>query len=298
MADKTQKPMGVKMNNQLTKWTLAVVVALALLSIGASRKPKNLLTNGTFERWSKETQEPKGWHTRITSVIPIPEYTDPANKKGRTGVTHFKCGCGYMWGTVRPWTNLICPECGQMNHGLEDSAAMYDLNYESVEPIRGKSGKAAGIEMSAPVGNNQGVRIISMLVKAERGAGYKISFDARSGGPHLRVFVEGFQLKPKDKKAREWVKTLDPKSNPMKLTARLKRRFRHQVNAGTPRDWKHFSSTFAPQKRYQFDYMFVTLYAYLPGEAAYDNVVLRKLSSRELKDHHRDRGRIKDKRLR
>lgn len=298
MADKAQKPVGVNMNNHMTKWTVAVVVTLSVFSIGASRKPKNLLSNGRFERWSDKTGEPEGWHTRITSLIPIPEYRDPANKKGRTGVTRFKCGCGYMWGTVRPWTNLVCPQCDQMNHGLEDSAAFYDRNYESVEPVRGKSGKAAGIKMSESVGNNQGVRVISKLVKADRGAGYKISFDARSSGAHLRVFVEGFELKSKDEKAREWVKTLDAKSNPMKLQTRLKRRFRHQVNAGKPGGWKHFSSTFAAQKRYQFDYMFVTLYAYLPGEAAYDNVVLRKLTSSELKAHHRERGKPRDKRLR
>ena len=290
--------MGVNMTNHLAKWTVAVVVALAVLSIGASREPKNLLTNGSFERWSAQTGEPDGWHTRITSIIPIPEYSDPANKESRTGVVHYKCGCGYLWGTVRPWTNLVCPDCGQMNHGLEDSAAFYDRNYESVEPVRGRSGKAAGMEMSESVGNNQGVRIISKLVKAERGAGYKISFDARSGGAHLRVFVEGFELKPKDQDAREWVATLDPQSNPLKLTTRLKRRFRHQVNVEKPGDWQHFSSTFAPQERYQFDYMFVTLYAYLPGEAAYDNVVLRKLSARELEAHHRARGRVRDKRLR
>ena len=290
--------MGMNMNNHMTKWTVAVVVTLSVFSIAASRKPKNLLSNGQFERWSDKTGEPEGWHTRITSLIPIPEYRDPANKKGRTGVTRFKCGCGYMWGTVRPWTNLVCPQCGQMNHGLEDSAANYDLNYESVEPVSGKSGKGAGITMSEPVGNNQGVRVISELVKAERGAGYKLSFDAKSQGPLMRVFVEGFKLMPKDTEAREWAKTLDAKSNPLKLTARLKRCFRAQVNAKTPGQWTRFNKTFAPQKRYQFDYMFVTLYAYLPGEAAYDNVVLRKLTASELKAHRGKRGRPKDKRLR
>jgi len=288
----------MNMNNHLTKWTVVVVVVLSVFSTAASRKPKNLLSNGKFDRWSERTGEPEDWHTRITSVIPIPEYADPANKKGRTGVTRFKCGCGYMWGTVRPWTNLVCPQCRQMNHGLEDSAAIYDRNYESVEPVRGKSGKAAGMKLSTPVGNNQGVRVISKLVKAERGAGYKISFDAKSSGSHLRVFVEGFELKSKDRNAREWVKTLDVKSNPWTFTTRLKRRYRHQVNVGKPGKWQHFSSTFAAQKRYQYDYMFVTLYAYLPGEAAYDNVVLRKLTSGELKAHYKERGRPRDKRLR
>jgi hypothetical protein len=291
------------MNLSQPKWrTLLLIVLASATLLAASRKRSsktaNLLTNGRFEKWDEETGEPEGWHTRITSVIPIPEYRDPENKKGRTGVVNFKCGCGTMWGTVRPWTNLVCSNCGQMNHGLEDSASLYDLNFESVEAVDGKSGKGAGIKMTAPVGNNQGVRIISKLIKAKRGAGYKISFDAKSKGAHLRVFVEGFQLQPKDKKAAEWVKTLDAESNPLKFTHRLKRRFRKHINVNFPSDWKHFSATFAAQKRYAFDYMFVTLYAYLPGEASYDNVVLRKLTASELKEHYQRRGRPKDKRLR
>ena len=286
------------MTYRQTKWLTLLVIAVAGASLAASRKPQDLLTNGTFERWDEETGEPLGWHTRITSIVPIPEYRDPENKKGRTGVYHFKCGCGYMWGTVRPWTNLVCPQCKQMNHGLEDSASNYDLNYESVVATDGKSGKGAGLKMSAPVGNNQGARIISKLVKAERGAGYKLSFDAKTQGPNLKVFVEGFQLQPKDKKAREWVKTLEPESNPQKFTARLKRVYRHTVHARAGGDWQHFSSTHAAPERHACDYMFVTLYAYLPGEASYDNVVLRKLTAKELKAHYREHGRPKSRRLR
>ena len=87
-------------------------------------------------------------------------------------------------------------------------------------------------------------------------------------------------------------------SNPLKFNARLKRVYRHTVHVRSPGDWTHFSSTFTAPKRNQFDYMFVTLYAYLPGEAAYDNVVLRKLTAKELKAHYRKHGRPKDKRLR
>lgn len=262
-----------------------------------AKKKRNLLSYGRFEKWNDDN-EPRGWHTHLTSIIPVPEYSDPENKKGRTGVVNFVCGCGYDWGAVRPWTNLVCPKCKHMNTGLEDSGAHYLDNHKYVSFTQGKQGKGVGIKMPDAVGNVQGVRVISELVEAERGAGYKISFDAKTKGPHLRVFVECFREIPGDKKARQWVASLPQTSNPMKLTKRLKRVYRKQINCNKPAEWTHFAETFAPPKRSQFDYMFVTLYAYLPGEAAYDNVVLCKLTRSELKLHKLENPGPKDKRLR
>jgi len=260
---------------------------------------KNLLTNGNFEKWSEETGEPVGWHSRITSIIPVPEYADPEHKKGRTGKIHFKCGCRYEWGTVRPWVSLVCPQCKQINHGCEDSAALYDKNYESVVPVPGRAGKGVGMKITKAVGDVQGVRVISDLIKAERGAGYEISFDVMTKGTHPRVFVECFRLMPRDKKAREWVKTLPPEANPLGFTMRLKRRFRSSVNCEpSPTKWTHFSDRFVPPAaRYEFDYMYVKLYGYLQGEVAFDNVVLRKLSDAEA-EAYRVEYQPKDKRLR
>jgi len=193
---------------------------------------------------------------------------------------------------------LVCPQCKHMNMGLEDSGAQYQKNHESVSLIKVGRDRSLGVNLSKAVGENQGVRVISDLVRAKRGAGYEISFDAVSYGPKLRVFVECFRIDKDDKEAKQWVKSLPAESNPLKLKTRLKRVFRKQVHAGSPGRWQRFSEQFAAPKRYEFDYMFVTLYAYMPGKAEYDNVVLRKLSRRELADYWRKKGEPKEKRLR
>jgi len=291
--------------------TIVALIALCCATASAGPKTPNLLSNGNFDRWIDGEAEPVGWHTRITSVIPIPEYRDPENKKGRTGVYHFKCGCGEMWGDARPWTNLYCPACKQMNTGLEDSGDFYIDNFKYVEPATGPTGRAAAMKIPKPVGDMEGVRIISELMRAEEGAAYEISFDAISHGPHVRVFVEYFkELKPDDNKlspiekklaeqGAEWVKTLPVESNPMKLKYFLKRGFRKHINAGSPNTWTHFSETFMPPERYaDVDYMFVSLYGYLEGECAFDNVVLRKLTPQERAAHIKANPGPKDDRLR
>ena len=276
-----------------------IAVTLTMMLTGAARnKTPNLLRNGDFKKPLTKTKEIVGWHTRLTSITPVPQYSDPENKKGRTGVTHFRCGCGYNWGTVRPWTMLLCPQCKHMNMGLEDSGSQYRKNHESVSLIKLGRDRSLGLDLSKAVGENQGVRVISNLVRAQRGTGYEISFDAVSYGPKLRVFVECFRIEKDDEKAKQWVKSLPRKSNPLRLKTRLKRVFRKQVHPGSPGQWQRFSEPFAAPKRYEFDYMFVTLYAYMPGKAQYDNVVLRRLSQRELLEYRREKGEPKDKRLR
>ena len=270
---------------------------LALMTSGPPALAGNLLSNGGFEKGLTEEGEPEGWHTRLTGIIPVPQYEDPENKKGRTGVTHFECGCGHDWGTVRPWAQLWCPKCGQMNIGLEDSGELYLKNHEFVGLVNGRSGRGMGFRLNKAVGEVQGVRVISDLVEAESEAGYEISFDAISQGPVPRVFVECFRRIPGDTEAAEWVSKLPPDSNPLKQGVRLKRVFRKQVAAESPRTWTRFSEQFVPPKRYRFDAMFVTLYAYMPGEAAYDNVVLRKLSRAELAVYLKSTPQPKDPRF-
>ena len=278
---------------------ILLAVTLLLAAAGKSRRSRVLVKNGNFEKTPTEKGKIPNWHIHLTSITPIPEYTDPANKEGRTGKFTFKCGCGHIWGNIRPWAQLVCSNCGHLNTGLEDSAAQYFENHKSVSLIKGKGGKgkAVGIDMSESVGNNQGVRVISQLIKAKRGAGYEISFDAVSFGPHLRVFVEGFRLEYDDQKSAQWAHSLPAKSNPYKQRYRLKRCFRHQINVKKPKSWQRKSGKFVARKRWEFDVMFVTLYAYLPGKAAYDNVRLRQLSKAEVEAYKREHP-AKEKRLR
>jgi len=257
-----------------------------------------LIPNGGFEKGLNDRGEPVAWHTRLTSIIPVPEYEDPENKTGRTGVTLFKCGCGHVWGDVRPWTNLVCPECGHMNVGLEDSGGWYQENHKHVKLGPGRRGKGVRLTLPKHVGEMQGVRVLSRLITAERGAGYEISFDALSKGPHLRVFVEGFRLVPQDRRAKEWLEQQPAEMNPMQIPVRLKRVYRKQINVGAPRQWERVEARFTAPRRYVFDYLMVNLYAYMPGEAAYDNVRLRQLTKRELARFLEDNPGPKDRRLR
>lgn len=271
--------MGVNMKRR--NWMSALCGACLVITTGAAPLNRNLLTNGDFETWPGDVTEPPGWHTKLTSIIPIPEYTDPENKKGRTGKYQFKCGCGHIWGTVRPWAGLCCESCGHLNTGLEDSGDYYLDNDQYVKPGNGRAGRGAHVTMPAAVGNVEGVRVISDLIRAEPGAAYEISFDAKSKGTHIRVFVEGFREMKHDKDAMQWAASLPVKVNPLEQQYRLKRVFRKHINADAPTQWERFTYKFAPPKRYEFDLMFVTLYAYLPGEAWFDNVVLRKLTPQE-----------------
>lgn len=306
------------------------VLLLALAQAGLARA-QNLLVNGDFEARpvraapaaapssastpassssgaatasapdpADATLEPRGWHTRITSFTPIPEYRDPAKKQGRTGNFQFKCGCGRDWGSVRPWALLVCPGCKHAVTGLEDSGDWYQRNHEcvSVGPSGGRPGQALRFTLPEAVGNNQGVRALSDPVRVRRGEGFEVSFDARAGASHCRVFVEGFRLEESDKVAQEWVKTLPAEANPLKQTTRLRRVFRQQVNAQTPGKWTPFKEQFVSEGRYAFDVLIVNLYAYMPGEVAYDNVVLRRLSPAEMAQYRRENPPPEDERLR
>lgn len=286
--------MGMKLTGGIC------VAIICLFTAGAARADSpNQLKNGDFERSIESPGgEPFGWHTKIIGVIPIPEYLDPERKKGRTGKYEFKCGCGHIWGNIRPWAYLYCPECGRLNVGLEDSGDLYADNETCVQLGAGKSGNGLVYKLPTAIGNNEGVRVVSDLIKAEPGAGYEISFDTKAVKSHVRLFVECFREETGDMQSTEWIKTLPAKSNPLRQSVRLKRVFRKHIDAGTPAAWTRFSEKFVAPDRYAFDCMYVSLYAYLPGEAAFDNVVLRKLTPRELAAFKAQNPGPKDKRLR
>jgi hypothetical protein len=275
------------------------VVFLCMLFVPAwAACGQNLLANGNFEKGANKDGEPVGWHTRITGVITISEYTDPDNKKGLIG-KHFKDGCGYDWGAIRPWVGLFCPKCHQMIT-TEESSDWYVKNFESVSLGPGRSGQGVVIKMTTAVGENQGVRVCSDFIKAEKGAGYEISMDGIVRGTALQGFVECFAYVPEDDKAKEWVKTLPAECNPNKMTMRIKRTFREHLYIKSPGNWTTFKEQFlVPENKYRFDLMYVSLYAYgAKGEAGFDNVVLRKLSAAEVEAYKRENPPPKDERFR
>lgn len=286
--------MGLK--RLLVAFAALSVVAVAMVAspIVNADSDDNLLKNGGFERGTNDAGEPVGWHTRLTSFTVIPEYKDPANKQGRTGRVFFRDGAGHEWGTTRPWAMLRSPKSGHVITGLEDAAAFYDENHESISIGKGKSGNAVHFNMSEVVGNNQGARVFSHLVKADSSDVYFLSFDAISKKPHLRVFVEGFKLEPLTDDDKALLASLPEGSNVYDIPGRLKRVYRKQINCETPGNWKHFADTFAaPSEQYGFDYLMVNLYAFLPGEAAYDNVVLRKATRSEAAAYRKEKPQRK-----
>lgn len=290
--------MGLKLNVKKSLAALACVALVVSLTASSSSvhadSDDNLLENGGFERGTNDKGEPRGWHTRMTSFTTIPEYTDPANKKGRTGRVFFRDGSGHEWGTTRPWAMLRSPKSGHVITGLEDSAAYYEENHESVSLGSGRNGKGVHFNMSEVVGNNQGARVFSHLVKANSKDVYVISFDAVSKAPHLRVFVEGFKLEKINDEDKALLDSLPEGANVYNIPSRLKRVYRKQINCETPGSWKHFEDAFAaPSEQYGFDYLMVNLYAFLPGEAAYDNVVLRKATKREAEAYRDEKPKKK-----
>ncbi|MCE9589718.1 MAG: hypothetical protein K8S99_04255 [Planctomycetes bacterium] len=279
--------MGLKKHTTLRAAGLLVMLALLC---GAGSGAKNLVTNGDFERGANKADEPVGWHTHITSYTSVPEYKDPANKQGRTGVVHFRCACGYEWGTVRPWAGLVCPQCKQMETGLGENAGYYAKNFESVSLVDHGRGKAAGVKMDGEVAGHQGVRVLSGLMKAQRGGGYEMGLEARAtSGVLVRAFLEGFRYEEEDAAAKEFLKTLPPESNPYKLPGRIKRVFRIDINMQTPGEWTGVKEQGVPPKRSEFDYMLVNLYCYnFAGEAAFDSVYVRQLTQAEVEKFRKD----------
>jgi len=143
------------------------------------------------------------------------------------------------------------------------------------------------------VGENQGVRILSYLIKAKRGWGYKLSFSAKTKGSIARVFVECYRNLRSPRTTAQW----EGRSDPTAPSDPIERSFRAHVNCGSPGSWKEFTKDIVAPKRYHFDYMLVKLYAYMPGEAWFDNVSLKPMTARELREWISSKRKPKDKRF-
>ncbi|MFW6060416.1 MAG: hypothetical protein ACODAQ_09550 [Phycisphaeraceae bacterium] len=271
--------------------SLILPVLLALLIIvPPATAQQNLVANGDFSAGTNDRGEPIGWHTKITSVIAVPEYEDPENKRGRTGRVRYRCGCGEFWpGAVRPWTQLRCPDCGHTHVGLQDAGGIYFTNHERVS-ITERDGR----NVLTLKNQGAGTRAISDLIEAERGAPYAINFKVIASGVSTRVFVEGFRkVEGSREEDRAWLDTLPEEANPLNQTVRLRRAFRRQINPGSPGEWKEMTEVFAaPKPRYHFDYLFVSLYAYSgSGEASFADIKLRKITPREYQHFQRENNR-------
>jgi len=324
--------------NRLSRTVLAaLLVALAATPAAA----RNMIRNGNFE---KGGVYPDGWYVRLTDFMP-----ETTRHDGGARSYNYICACGHNLGEWKPWCGLFCPKCKGFISG-EECGSWYVRNHERVSLVEGRSGKCIKFTLPRNVGNNQGVRVFSALVKAKPGWGYILTFDARTSHSIARVFVECYrEIK------REGSYTWDPKFNPHKLNRPIERCHRAHVNCAAPtnintlpdterrtsraerrrekerekaekeaakqeppRDdwrsdqpnyepppptqagpWKRYRKEVVAPRRYRFEWMTVKLYAYMPGEAWFDNIHLRPMTRKELKAFVTTRNaRIRDKRFR
>lgn len=246
----------------------ALCMALSPLALAG----QNLVTNGGFEK--HDGKVPEGWHIKLTDFMPKEVGKDDAgNMRYR-----YICACGQDLGDVKPWCGLICPKCGGFISG-EECGAWYTQNHERVSLDRGPNGYCVKFTLDKSTGENQGVRIMSHLIKVKPAWGYVLTFSCRTkGGAIARVWAECYRA-PHTAKSYHWEGPMDPGAKDG-----LERIYRAQVNCGSPDSWQTFTKEIVAPKRYQFDTISVKLYAYMPGEAWFDNVAIRPMTQKEYDD--------------
>jgi hypothetical protein len=260
----------------MTRILLAALIVC--LAVGPALAAGNLVANGSFE---KGKDAPLGWHIKLTDFMP---------QKQGDGSFRYICACGHDLGDGKPYCGLLCPKCGGYISG-EECGAWYVRNHERVSLDGGRSGRGLKFTLPTNVGNNQGVRVFSYMIKAKRGWGYKLSFDTRARGAHPRVFVECFRHLEAPR-SFVWNGGYEPTAP----KEPIERCYRAHVNCEGASGWRHYTKDVVAPKRYRFDYMVVKLYAYMPGEAWFDNVSLRPMTSKEMREYLADR-KTKDKRF-
>jgi hypothetical protein len=246
----------------------------------------NLVYNGNFEQGDRH---PDYWFVTLTDFFCKKQPTDPPTYK-------YMCACGEDLGSMQPFVGLICPKCKRFLSG-EESGGWYVGNDKCVSLGNGPHGKCVKFTLPKDVGENQGVRIFSSMIPVPtRGWGYVLDFDVKTAGSLARVFVECYH-NYQAKSTFTWNGGYAPSysKNP------VERCYRAPVNCGSSPNWQHFSEPFPRKlplgKSYQFDFMVVKLYAYMPGEAWFDNVTLRPMTEREMSEHMSSTPRPKDKRF-
>jgi hypothetical protein len=243
--------------------------------------------NGGFEQGNAH---PDHWFVKLTDFKPKKE----TNAEGFISYRYI-CACGKDLGNVQPYIGLFCPQCKGFLSG-EEAGAWYVNNDKCVSLDNGKTGRAVKFTLPKDVGENQGVRIFSALIPAKLGWGYILEFDVKTHKSLARVFVECYR-EVKVPRSFLW----DGGYAPNAPKVPIERVYRCPVNCGSSPNWQHFKEPFPRKlplgKSYQFNLMAVKLYAYMPGEAWFDNVVLRPMTEREMAEHTASTPRPTDKRF-
>jgi len=254
-----------------------LILASFLLSAAAALGAGNMVKNGGFEKHDGNT--PEGWYIKLTDFMP----KEKENAQGYKSYDYI-CACGENLGDVKPWCGLFCPKCGGFISG-EECGGWYTQNHTRVSLDHGPHGYCVKFTLDKSTGENQGVRIFSHLMKVKRGWGYKLRFSARTKGSVARVFAEGYRHPPRAKSSH-WE---GPSDSALGKEEMIERCYRAQVNCGSPGDWQTFEKDVYAPERYLFDYISIKLYAYMPGEAWFDDISLVPMTPSEVKEHQAGR---------
>ena len=191
--------------------TLLILALLAATPAAAG----DMVANGGFEEGLH------CWFVRLTDFMP-----ETIREGESTRRYHYICACGHDLGEYKPWIGVFCPGCKGFISG-EECGSWYVKNHERCSIVQGGEGQCMKFTLPTNVGNNQGVRAFSKLIKCKPGWGYKLTFYAKTAGAHARVWVECY-AETKTEGSWNW----DPEFNPHKINRPLKRVYRAQVNCG------------------------------------------------------------------
>ncbi|MBM4039001.1 MAG: hypothetical protein FJ290_10865 [Planctomycetes bacterium] len=263
-----------------------LALCLPLLSAASALAAANLVENGGFEK--SDGKLPEAWHCKLTDFMP----KEVGKDEGGTMRYRYICACGQDLGDAKPWCGLLCPKCSGFISG-EECGAWYVQNHERVSLDRNGPGYCVKFTLDKSTGENQGVRIMSHLIKVKPAWGYVMTFSCRTKGSIARVWAECYRP-PQSTRSRYWEGPMDP----AKPKDGLERSHRAQVNCGSPASWETFTKEIVAPKKYQFEFISVKLYAYMPGEAWFDNVSIRPMTPSEYSDFVATKNKtIKDKRF-
>ncbi|NQT20186.1 MAG: hypothetical protein HQ592_10820 [Planctomycetes bacterium] len=293
------------------KLKLLITAALVAVALVAAAPPAaaegNIIRNGKFEQGPGDEYGPPYWNTGIMGFMPKIVGKDDNGDN----IYNYICGCGHNMGPTKPEVGVRCEKCRRYSIA-EETGGWYNDNHNLVKLGPGK-GSGYGIKMTLPkaIGENQGTRCVSDIVHVRRDWPYELSLDVRTKGAVVRVWAEGYRYadvardstkddvdaEEENKDVKDDDNDDDALQSTQSMTRVIEKCYRAQINFGSPGGWTRKSRIFMPPERYKVDFFQVKLYAYMPGEAYFDNVVLRPLSSYEANKWMSTRKKKKDKRF-
>ena len=175
------------------KCKLMMVAMIAALALPAAAE--NIIKNPGFEQEGINGAPFLDWFANQLGCMPQKFGVDAAGQ----AIFHYICGCGADLGLQKPLVGEICPKCARISVA-EETGGWYQQNADYVKVAPGRHGRGVMFDIPLVVGQNQGVRLISGLVKIKRDWPYELTAAFKTEGPTmLRVFVECYRTMDAEK---------------------------------------------------------------------------------------------------